>query len=528
MRRDVPVQEAVVTSTKSMLTLVCKRPVDFQFAPGQYAYIQIPSLDITFHPFSIGSAPEEAVLRFYIVVYKGQRTEKLADAIEKRTISRVNIMGPFGPGFDTNNFVSVSAVGTGTGIVPMMSLMRERYRRLTLMNKELLQGIQEDPEKAVRLEHMALNEAVVHTGLIMLQYQWKLRCMRARGTQTSMIMSWATNRTYCHYAFDFIAHIVLLLDMCQGFWTFSWKYLDEMEFNAKFPKVDAGQWKAMEVMSLVCISFFLVHRVHFWANPRIFERSFAYVLDVVAVAFMLGTHFAWAGEVPSFYIAPSHMALLLRGSFALWRIARIYAASQVLRMGDASSKLGVEHDLVKNGKFRVLWMLRGGDGFAANCEELEDMMTDLLKKFSRWQLDLLFGLDVYLTGVTPAEERRLRRLIQGSAIESCVRFERRDVVEWVVKRMSDVLRDTLHDRCATTGGSMIAFCGSPAVGLQVCRGVQEANMHASVLRMAGCRMAFQEGHYGVVGGKPKAVVRRRSRLTALQRLRIGQENQWVS
>eukprot|EP00959_Pyramimonas_sp_CCMP1952_P449427 9410397-Pyramimonas_sp.AAC.1 len=96
-------------------------------------------------------------------------------------------MGPFGPGLDTNNFVSVSAVGTGTGIVPMMSLMRERYRRLTLMNKELLQGIQEDPEKAVRLEHMALNEAVVHTGLIMLQYQWKLRCMRARGTQTSMI-----------------------------------------------------------------------------------------------------------------------------------------------------------------------------------------------------------------------------------------------------------------------------------------------------------------------------------------------------
>ncbi|CAK0840944.1 unnamed protein product [Prorocentrum cordatum] len=497
MRRNVPVQEAVVTSTKSMLTLVCKKPVDFQFAPGQYAYIQIPSLDLTFHPFSIGSAPEEVVLRFYIVVYKGQWTEKLADAIEEKTVSGVNIMGPFGPGLDTNNFVSVSAVGTGTGIVPMMSLMRERYRRLTLMNKELLQGIQEDPEKVVRLEHMALYEAVDHTRLIMLQYQWKLRCMRVRGTQTSMIMSKATNRAYYHYMFDIIAHVVLLLDMCQGFWTFSWKYLNEMEFNAKFQKVDAVQWKALEVMSLVCILFFLVHRVYVWANPRVFRRSFADVLDVVAVAFMLGTHFAWAGEVPSFYIAPSSMAVLFRGSFALWRIARIYAASQVLRMGDASSK-GVEHDLVKNGKFRVLWIVRGGDGFAAHCLELEDMMTDLLKKFSRWQLDLLFGLDIYLTGVTPAEERKLRELIQGSAIESCARFERPDVVEWVVQRMSDVLRDTLHDRCATTGGSMIAFCGSHAVGLQVSRGVQEANMHAVVLRMAGCRMAFHEEYYGVV------------------------------
>ncbi|CAK0846664.1 unnamed protein product [Prorocentrum cordatum] len=493
-----------------MLTLVCKKPVDFQFAPGQYAYIQIPSLDNSFHPFSIGSAPEEAVLRFYIVVYKGQWTEKLADAIEEMTVSGVNIMGPFGPGFDTNNFVSVSAVGTGTGIVPMMSLMRERYHRLTLMNKELLQGIQEDPEKVVRLEQMALHKAVNHMRLIMLQYKWKLRCMRVRsGTQTSFIMSKATSRTYYHYMFDIIAHVVLLLDMCQGFWTFSWKYLDEMEFNSKFQKVDAVQWKALEIMSIVCIAFFLVHRAYFWANPRIFGRSFADVLDVVAVAFMVGTHFAWAGEVPSFYIAPSHMAVFLRGFFALWRIARIYAASQVVRMGDASSKLGVEHDLVKGGKFRVLWIVRGGDGFAAKCMELEDMMTDLLEKFSRWQLDRLFGLDIYITGVTPAEERRLRELIQGSAIESCARFERPDVVEWVVQRMSDVLRDTLHERCATTGGSMIAFCGSPAVGLQVSRGVQEANMHATVLRMAGCRMAFQEEYYGVVGGKPKALVRRR-------------------
>ncbi|CAK0855473.1 unnamed protein product [Prorocentrum cordatum] len=72
VRRDVPVQEAVIISTKSMLTLVCKKPVDFQFAPGQYAYIQISSLDITFHPCSMSSAPEEVVLRFYIVVYKGQ------------------------------------------------------------------------------------------------------------------------------------------------------------------------------------------------------------------------------------------------------------------------------------------------------------------------------------------------------------------------------------------------------------------------------------------------------------------------
>ncbi|CAK0863330.1 unnamed protein product [Prorocentrum cordatum] len=337
----------------------------------------------------------------------------------------------------------------------------------------------------------------------MLQYWWKLRCMRVRGKQASMILSRATSSVCYHYMFDILAHVVLLLDMCQGFWTFSGKHLNRMESDAELPKVDPGQWKASEVMSLVCISLILVHQAYCWATPRIFGRSVVGVPDASAAALVLSTHFARAGELPSFYSASFRMAVLLRGAFALWRIARIYAASQVLCMGDASSQLGAEHDLIKNGKFRVLWIARGGDGFAAQRMEFEDMMTDLLKKFNRWRLDLLFALDVYLTGLTPAEEQRLRRPIQGSAIESRVRFERPDGVEWAVKRMSDVLRDTLHSRCATTGSSL----KSPSVGARwwACRAAEECGRRTCTPAYCGwLAAAWQEESHGTVEGKPKA------------------------
>jgi hypothetical protein len=441
-------------------------------------------------------------------VHKGQWTERRAVSLKavqtgNPKVQAVNIMGPFGPGFDTDNFMSVGAVGTGTGIVPMLSLMRERYNKLKLMNKELLREITEDPGKVTLLDRTTIEQATDNMKLIMLQYRWKLYCMRSGG-QSAIGLSRVTNHIYYHHLFDIVAHAFLILDMCQGFWAFSWKYLNEMEFEAKYPKVDQAQWQALQVMSLACILFFLVHRIYVWANPRTFSRNYADVLDMVALAFMFGTHFAWASENPSFYVAPSHMAVVLRGSFALWRMARMYGASLTLRTGDVGSQLGAVRSLVKSSKFRMLWIARGAEGFAQTCMEIESMMADLRHKFEPRQLNFLFGLDVYLTGVTATKEEKLRKMIKGLAIESCVKFGRPNIVEWVVERMSDVLRGSLHNNCAASGGSLIAYCGSQAVGSQVSKGVQEANMHASVLRMAGCRMAFQEEYYGVVGGKPRA------------------------
>ncbi len=50
--------------------LNASRPSLFQFCPGQYVYLKIPSIDkYRWHPFSIASAPESDHLQFYIKVY---------------------------------------------------------------------------------------------------------------------------------------------------------------------------------------------------------------------------------------------------------------------------------------------------------------------------------------------------------------------------------------------------------------------------------------------------------------------------
>jgi hypothetical protein len=132
------------------------------------------------------------------------------------------------------------------------------------------------------------------------------------------------------------------------------------------------------------------------------------------------------------------------------------------------------------------------EGFVQTCSEIESMVADLRCKFNPKQLNRLFGLDLHITGVTREEERTLRRVVEGLAIEDSVHLGRPNIEEWVVDRMSDVLQDNLHNRCAASGASLIAFCGKSTLGSQVSRGVQEANMHASMLQMGGCRMAFQE------------------------------------
>eukprot|EP00958_Prasinococcus_capsulatus_P018356 scaffold2140_cov394-Prasinococcus_capsulatus_cf.AAC.10 len=42
-----------------VVVLRLKKPVLFKFHPGQYVYLSCPTIDGSWHPFSIGSAPEQ-------------------------------------------------------------------------------------------------------------------------------------------------------------------------------------------------------------------------------------------------------------------------------------------------------------------------------------------------------------------------------------------------------------------------------------------------------------------------------------
>ena len=41
-----------------VIQLVIKKPVNFHFQPGDYVYVNVPSISSEWHPFTISSAPE--------------------------------------------------------------------------------------------------------------------------------------------------------------------------------------------------------------------------------------------------------------------------------------------------------------------------------------------------------------------------------------------------------------------------------------------------------------------------------------
>ena len=142
--RRATVLKAELSYDEQTIVLYVRKPAGFVFSAGQHASLQIPSIDATWHPFSIGSAPSAPELVFFIrVCTAGSWTQRLSEhtQLERLVTQRaaVNILGPYGyPMCGGGSHDRVLAVGTGTGIVPPFSLMWERARRLGMLQKDVL------------------------------------------------------------------------------------------------------------------------------------------------------------------------------------------------------------------------------------------------------------------------------------------------------------------------------------------------------------------------------------------------------
>jgi predicted ferric reductase len=107
-----------------MVILKLRRPVLFDFKPGQYAFVRVNEIDSTFHPFTIASGPLSKYLEFYIEVFgDGTWTDKLwhmlrddeGEPLEKLYIA-ADVMGPYGTSIaKLDEHSHAVAVGSGTG-----------------------------------------------------------------------------------------------------------------------------------------------------------------------------------------------------------------------------------------------------------------------------------------------------------------------------------------------------------------------------------------------------------------------------
>lgn len=140
---------SAVTSSKGTRMAIIKvhRPALFHFKPGQYCMLRIRAIDRHWHPFSIASGPESDYLEFYMEVYgRTSWTNKLWNMISEhkneplnpktRTVVShqsitVEVKGPYGTSLGkVEEFSHALVIGSGTGIVPILSMLKQHIYQL--------------------------------------------------------------------------------------------------------------------------------------------------------------------------------------------------------------------------------------------------------------------------------------------------------------------------------------------------------------------------------------------------------------
>ncbi|XP_028620217.1 NADPH oxidase 3 [Grammomys surdaster] len=129
-------QEVVITKVVSHPSAVLElhmKKRDFKMAPGQYIFIQCPSISpLEWHPFTLTSAPQEDFFSVHIRA-SGDWTEALLKAFgaegqapsELCSMPRLAVDGPFGGSLaDVFHYPVSVCIATGIGVTPFASLLK--------------------------------------------------------------------------------------------------------------------------------------------------------------------------------------------------------------------------------------------------------------------------------------------------------------------------------------------------------------------------------------------------------------------
>lgn len=149
-----------------MIILKLQRPALFRFKPGQYATLRLKDIEPHWHPFSIASHPTSSTVDFYIEVFgEGSWTRQLWDTLQddnelENTYQDAlcfELMGPFGTSMaKTEEYSHALAIGAGTGIVPILSLLRQHVHVMTRLSPESYhENILERERKIVNVKRAA-------------------------------------------------------------------------------------------------------------------------------------------------------------------------------------------------------------------------------------------------------------------------------------------------------------------------------------------------------------------------------------
>lgn len=421
-------------------------------------------IDGYWHPFSIGSGNEAPHLTFIVEVKaKGSWTARLASKeIVAKLLSgeaTVQVRGPYGyAAAELKGADAVIGVGTGTGIVPMMSLLEERVQTMMLVGKAALAKAKLD-----RMGQAPANDARAAAAPPLgdelaaknIQLSYRLRSLISRKTASAYFerLKHNTRHEPLHVLVDVFGWILIVGEVTLIGCACSWSALS--------PAAKAD-WQGLtaQAASAALLGCYALHLLYRLALPERYLRSLWAWVDVLitlAATVLLviwslpgcpGTFVAPASVVGGCFIAPTPLQLLVRTALALFRVWRLLQSSPLLRptwhrAAGTPNTLGAE-------KYQMIWVCRSADVAAGYLPLLHKIIDDLNQSLYGkpaephvWQERLGHFVDytIYITDKDPAALVSLQQVVAGSLSEGKVLYKRPNLVDLILKEKQ---RQILH------------------------------------------------------------------------------------
>eukprot|EP00038_Savillea_parva_P021487 m.35020 g.35020 ORF g.35020 m.35020 type:complete len:981 (+) comp5221_c0_seq1:1142-4084(+) len=514
---EVPLVKTFCHADGGSVTLQILKPWWFSYTPGQYVHIQIPSIDSVWHPFSIGSDPESNVLTVIIEVVpkKGEWTRSVAEKVCDGSLTRVNIRGPFGnpvgPVANDPSSSNIVAVGSGTGIVPMISLFKTRAAALGQLSAAGLARTQStlaERQAAANQAYClganispATNERIRHCQLLYRQRrlaQWRKGAqtmptfLKQRTTAAGSMMGLMTGLLVMFWVCIEASNTSLIL---------SWSNL-----MAPAVKTDEMTGIISYLSLLLVVPYAMVVGIWVFCRSRA-EKSPSLYVHVLCIIAMVGTvRYFMAYDKFENLSSVEQAALVI---FSVWRVA---AAWTFRRDGGRANMTGMASSNPVES-FRLLWVTRSAELVIGVLEDLEMTMRDLERKMAGQHVGTVgtesfpqLEVKVWCTDSHPEHTAELKRWVKGTRFESLVVFERPDLgMELVTSMKQHIMAPSFMNRLpGETKKSIVTFCGSPAVSDALFRAVRRCGQLATVAGASDFQFTFRTESYSNMP-KPRAI-----------------------
>ena len=470
----------------------------------------MPSIDNHWHPFSIASAPESEYLEFCIEdCGEGSWTNKIVDSLQGVALDsiRIELLGPYGTSFssDHDEFSHMVAIGTGTGIMPMLSLFRQHISSLLKLDTD--KHIKESERKVAKINNIYLKTRESEKSLTSKLFgsynaDIDLECddtkLQSAGINVPTndvnedVIASIKEKAMAQvnlYILQVALSLVPILGVVTLGLSLSWNTLSEHTIVVKGEEIPVeplpGSREVLIVCTILMQLLVLIETIVIRSAARM-----STFLDWIFIT--VGVFNTWYWLEKDLWCSFDHSQNLFYSlqigymTFRAWEIATNFGSSFF-------NSLSKYEQLSVPQKFHLIWSSRSALLVSKILPDICSHWDELENKWGTEAIDLC-QVSIYVTDKNQHLVHRLKEEVKHTSIakKNWIKFER--------PNFPDILEDESIERiegsllCSNT---LVAFCGSKKLASTVHEAKVMCDMEAIVSGNYGHVCQFESESYGV-------------------------------